>query len=82
MNLAIISDGGDTGKNGLTDFDPWPYLVNKSVILSGISADVRLDESFAFNADEVSLRLKDDGGKEDRLKMDIVWDHDESIPVL
>ncbi len=63
LNLAIISDGADTKKDRITDFDPWPFLVNKSVILSGISATVRLDESFAFNADEVSLRLKDDDGK-------------------
>lgn len=63
LNLAITSAGGDMEQIRNTNFDPWPFLVDKSVKLTGISADVRLDESFAFNAENVSLILKEDEGR-------------------
>ena len=62
LNLAISSEslrGEAVWNKGV--IDAWSLFENKSVELSGLSAEVHLDETIRLNADDLTLSLNDEG---------------------
>jgi len=62
LNLELDTSAAQNKGKGGAEFDPWPLLADKSVVINDFSVHIILDESTELSAEDVSLQMKDDRG--------------------
>jgi len=62
LNMTLEGEAGVGVESTASETMLWAFLTGKTVSLSGISADIVLNEDTTFSAQNVSLHIQDDNG--------------------